>query len=99
MLDRECIALQCSLLSAQACGVASVQEYTRHAEPEAASSQHQSLPSQTGSNTAQDGTSGDVAPDCTSNTDQQALFSQVCQAMASNMHVEAQIVLYPSFRV
>lgn len=47
MLDREPIALQCSLLSAQACGVVSVQDYTQHAEPEAASSsQHQSLPSQ-----------------------------------------------------
>ena len=100
MLDREPIALQCSLLSAQACGVASVQEYTRHAEPEAASSsQHQSLPSQTGSNTAQDSTCGDVPPDCSSNTDQQALFSQVCQAMASNMYVEALNVLYPSLRV
>jgi hypothetical protein len=98
MLDREPIALQCSLLSAQACGVASVQDYTQHAEPEAASgSQHQSLPSQTGSDIAQDSTSGDAAPDCQSTTNQQASVSQVCQAMASNMYAEALNVMYVVF--
>ena len=33
MLDREAIALQCSLLSAQACGVDSVEDYMRHPSP------------------------------------------------------------------
>ncbi|DBA88783.1 TPA: hypothetical protein ACH3X1_004199 [Trebouxia sp. C0004] len=100
MLDREPIALQCSLLSAQACGVMSVQDYTQHVEPEAASSsQHQSLPSQNGSDIAQDSTSVDAATDCSSTTNQQAPFSQVCQAMASYMYAEALDVLYPSFRV
>lgn len=80
MLDREPIALQCSLLSAQACGVASVQDYTQHAEPEAASSsQHQSSPSQAGSDVAQDSASGldNAAPDCRSTANQQASFPQV----------------------
>ncbi len=90
MLDREPIALQCSLLSAQACGVASVQDYTQHAEPEAASSsQHQSLPSQPGSDVVQDNTSGDAAPGCQSTANHQAPFPQVCQAMASNMYAES----------
>lgn len=98
MLDREPIALQCSLLSAQACGVASVQDYTQHAEPEAASSsQHHSLPSQPGSKLAEDSTSGDAAPDCQSTADQQASISQVCQAVASNMYPEALNVMYVVF--
>jgi len=97
LLDREPIALQCSLLSAQACGVVSVQDYTRHAEPDAASSrQHQLLPSQAGSDVAQDSTSRDAAPDCSSTTNQQASLSQVRQAMASNLYAEALNVLYPS---
>lgn len=33
MLDREAIALQCSLLSAQACGLDSVQDYMLHPSP------------------------------------------------------------------
>ena len=100
MLDREPIALQCSLLSAQACGVASVQDYTQHAEPEAdSSSQHQSLPSQPGSKVAQDSTSGDAAPDYRSNTKQQASDSQVCQDMDSNMFAEALNVMYAVFPV
>ena len=100
MLDREPIALQCSLLSAQACGVVSVQDYTRHAEPDAASSsQHQSLPSQPGSDVAQDSTSGDAAPDCQSTTNQQASISQVCQALSSNMYAESLNVRYPSFTI
>ncbi len=100
MLDREPIALQCSLLSAQACGVASVQNYTQHAEPEAASgSQHQSLPSQSGSDMAQDSTSENAAPDSQSTTDQQASVSQVCQAMSCNMYAESLNVVHPSSRV
>ena len=33
MLDREAIALQCSLLSAQACGLDSVEDYMLHPSP------------------------------------------------------------------
>lgn len=33
MLDREAIALQCSLLSAQACGLDSVEDYLLHPSP------------------------------------------------------------------
>lgn len=33
MLDREAIALQCSLLSAQACGLESVEDYRLHPSP------------------------------------------------------------------
>ena len=102
MLDREPIALQCSLLSAQACGVVSVQDYTQHAEPEAASSsQHQSSPSQAGSDVAQDSASGldNAAPDCRSTANQQASFPQVCQAMACNMYAESLNVVHPISRV
>ena len=45
MLDREAIALQCSLLSAQACGLESVQDYLLHPSPlaDASKQEQQSL--------------------------------------------------------
>ena len=44
MLDREAIALQCSLLSAQACGLSSVEDYRLHPSPLAASQQPNQQP-------------------------------------------------------
>lgn len=48
MLDREAIALQCSLLSAQACGLESVQDHRLHLSPLADTGQQdqQSVPEQ-----------------------------------------------------
>ena len=45
MLDREPVALQCSLLSAQACGLQSVQDYTQHGQSEATPGHQHQQPS------------------------------------------------------
>ena len=44
MLDREAIALQCSLLSAQACGLESVEDYLLHPSPLANTSKQEQQP-------------------------------------------------------
>ena len=44
MLDREAIALQCSLLSAQACGLDSVENYMLHPSPLADTSKQEHQP-------------------------------------------------------
>ena len=45
MLDRDHIALQCALLSAQAYGIAAVEDYRHYQRPEATQSRQQAVSS------------------------------------------------------
>ena len=74
MLDREPIALQCSLLSAQACGVTSVQDYRQHEDPSVTPSlQRQQASSHSDADAASDNSR--------SSSQQHASTSQVCAGL------------------
>lgn len=88
MLDREPIALQCSLLSAQACGLQSVQDYTQHGQSEATPGhQHQQPSDWKGASVLPEGSNSHAAQSAKSKTDGQAgLLQVVTQAWPLNGH-------------
>lgn len=85
MLDREPIALQCSLLSAQACGLTYVQDYRHHEAPDVIpSKQHQRESSQS---------NADASDSSQSGSQQHASTSQVCLGWTLNPDVLGCIIL------